>query len=252
MTVMSFRWGVFIVWAAAVLGCTATHSVRTVGKGNAAVETSLGGPFFTDLGGAIPAPNLFIGGRYGVRDDLDVALHYNLTSPILPGIGLDGIFAAHYVPIQPGVARQRDSKQRGWSLATEGAVHLLTDFQNGAVVIPETSLAGGYRYRWFNPYLGLSFALNFYRPYDRGTPVCLSPFLGADFIVNERVSLSLRITFYDVAYNMYGSQVHWVHLVKDDTADKKYGMLGLSLGFGYDLLLSKKRKPPAPGKGGAQ
>ena len=96
--------------------CTATHSVRTVGKGNSAVEMSLGGPMLTDLGGAIPAPNLFIAGRYGVRDDLDVSLAYNITAPIVPGIVLDGILSAHYVPIQPGLGRQQDTPSKGWSL----------------------------------------------------------------------------------------------------------------------------------------
>lgn len=236
----------------ATAACTAVHSVRTVGKGNAALETTLGGPFFKDLGGAVPAPNLFIGGRYGVRDDLDLSLNYNLTSPIVPGIGLDGILAAHYVPIQPGVGIERDSKQKGWSLATALEVHLITDFTNGAVAVPATSLAGGWRYKWFNPYLGLSLGLNFFRPYDNPNPVCLSPFVGVDFVLNERVSLGLRLTIYDVTYNMYGSQVTWVHLVNNVSAEKKYGMLGLALGFSYDFLRSNKKKTRNLGTGGAK
>ena len=243
----------FALWYAAfIASCTATHSVRTVGKGNSAVEMSLGGPFFTNLGGAIPAPNLFIGGRYGVRDDLDVSLEYNLTSPIVPGITLDGIFGAHYVPIQPGIGHQRDTKNKGWSLATAAALHLLTDFQNGAIAIPETELAGGWRYKWFNPYIGLSLALHFYRPYDHTEPVFLSPFVGADFIINKKATVGFRLTLYDVLYNMYGSQVDWVYLVNDTSAHKKYGMIGLSLDFSFDFIKKDPARLRNLGTGGPQ
>lgn len=231
--------------------CTATHSVRTVGKGNAALEMSLGGPLITNLGGAIPAPNLFVAGRYGVRDDLDLSLAYNLTSPIVPGIVLDGIFTAHYVPIQPGIGRQQDTPDKGWSLATAAGLHLLTDFTNGAVLLPAVELAGGWRYKWFNPYLGLSLALHFYRPYDQNNPAFLSPFVGADFMVNRRVSLGLRLTFYDVLYNMWGSQVEWVYLVADSSQEKKFGMVGLSLAFSYDFIQNGSGNPQNGRNGGA-
>ena len=228
--------------------CTATHSVRTVGKGNGAVEASFGGPIFTDMGGPIPAPNLFIGGRYGVQEDMDVLLHYNLTTPIVPGIGLDLIGGVQYVPIQPGVGMQRDTKVSGWSLSTKGTFHLLTDFVNGAIALPDFELAGGYRYRWLNPYLGVSLALHFFRPYDEVSPVFLSPFVGMDAIINDRVSIGLRVTFFDVTHNMWGSQVTWIHLLNDSTDHQKYGMLGLTLGFSYDILKKATRKS----KGGVQ
>ena len=67
--------------------------------------------------------------------------------------------------------------------------------------------------------------IHFYRPYDEVSPVFLSPFIGADFIVNTRVSLGLRVTFYDVTHNLYGSSFDWIHLVNNPpTAEEvRYG-----------------------------
>jgi hypothetical protein len=240
--------GVLTAWTAA---CTAAYSVRTVGKGNAGAEMSLGGPIFTNLGGPVPAPNLFVGGRYGLRDDLDISMNYNLTSPIVPGIGLNGILAAHFVPVQPGIGAQKDSKQKGWSAATSTSVHLITDFVHGAVVIPASDFAFGWRCKYFNPYLGLSLALHFFRPYDTVKPVFLSPFVGSDFILNKKVSLALRVTFYDVTYNMYGSQVEWVHLVNKVSEKKKYGIVGISLGVSLDFIRAPRKKPRTLETGGS-
>jgi hypothetical protein len=249
---MTGRLAVIILLASCAVACTAAHSVRTIGKGNAGVEVSLGGPIFTNLGAPIPAPNLFIGGRYGVRDDLDLSLHYNLTTPIIPGIALDLIMNEHWVPLQPGLGVQKDTPKKGWSLATSGSVHLLTDFKNGAVALPAVEVAGGWRYKWLNPYLGVSLALHFFRPEGHHNPAFLSPFVGMDAILNDEVSLALRVTFFDVAYNMYGSQVEWIHLVDDTSHHKKYGMVGLSLGFSYDFVKKPPRTPHRLGTGGAR
>jgi hypothetical protein len=248
------RWGLIGLFAvfALAMACTATHSVRTIGKGNAGVEASLGGPIFTNLGGPIPAPNLFVGGRYGVRDDLDISLHYNLTSPIIPGIGLDMILSEHWVPIQPGIGIQSRTEDKGWSLATGGSVHLITDFKHGALAFPAIEVASGWRYKWLNPYLGVSLALHFFRPYDKKNVPLLNPFIGSDFIVSQNVNLALRVTFYDVVYNQYGSQVEWIHLVDNVSERKKYGMVGVSLGFSYDFVRKPDKRAHNLGTGGAR
>ena len=216
--------------------CTSAHSVRTIGKGNFGVEASLGGPFLTNLGAPFPAPNLFLGGRYGVLDELDLSLAYNLTAPITPGIALDLVLGEHWVPIQPGVGFQSASPEKGWSLATAFSVHALSDFETGFVAIPVFDLAFGYRYRWLNPFLGASLGLNFFRPFDEQNVAMLNPYFGVDVILTRKASLSLRVTFYDVAYNMYGSQVKWVYLVDDRSERKQYGAVALTLGFAWDFV----------------
>ena len=34
-------------------------------------------------------PNFFLGGRYGLREDLDLSVNLNLLTPVIPGIALD-------------------------------------------------------------------------------------------------------------------------------------------------------------------
>jgi hypothetical protein len=225
--------------------CTTTHTVRTVGQGNFGVETSLGGPMFTNLGAPLFTPNLFVGGRYGVLDDLDVSAAYNLTGPIIPGLAMDLILAAHWVPIQPGLRAQTGTPEKGWSLATGIQLHSLTDFETGFRAFPAFDLAGGYRYRWFNPFVGVSLALHFYRPFDRVHPTMLSPYVGAEFILSDKAALSFRITFFDVTYNYWGSQVDWVYLATDEDAHERRALLGIGLGFSWDFV----DPPPQPSGG---
>jgi hypothetical protein len=238
---------VLLVALANAAACTTTHTVRTVGQGNFGVEASFGGPMFTNLGGAIPMPNLFVGGRYGVLDDLDVSAAYNLTGPISPGIAMDLILGAHWVPIQPGLRSQTATPEQGWSLATGLQLHSLTDFETGFVAIPAIDLAVGYRYKWLNPFVGASLALHFFRPADRANIPMLSPYVGAEFILSKRAAISARVTFFDVAYNYWGSPVDWVYLKKDNDARKRKAILGVGLGFSFDFV-SPDQEPPAGGE----
>lgn len=224
-------------------GCTTTHTVRTVGQGNFGIETSLGGPIFTNLDAPVISPNLFVGGRYGVLDDLDVSAAYNLTGPIIPGIALDLILGAHWVPIQPGLRSQAGTPDKGWSVATALQLHSLSDFQTGFIAIPAIDLAAGYRYRWFNPFVGVSLALHFYRPFGEIHPTMLSPYLGAEFILSDKAALSFRVTFFDVTYNYWGSAVDWVYLSTDEDAHERRAIFGIGLGFSWDFV--DPPKPPA-------
>jgi len=225
--------------------CTTTHTVRTVGQGNFGIETSLGGPMFTNLGAPLFAPNLFVGGRYGVLQDLDVSAAYNLTAPIIPGLPLDLMLGAHWVPIQPGIRSQAGTPDKGWSLATGFQLHSLSDFETGFLVFPAVDLAGGYRHKWFNPFVGVSLGLNFYRPLDRVHPTMLSPYVGAEFILSPKAALSFRITFHDVTYNYWGSQVDWVYLSTDEEAQKRHALFGIGLGFSWDFVDPPPTSPPA-------
>ncbi|MFM2153781.1 MAG: hypothetical protein RL199_2216, partial [Pseudomonadota bacterium] len=67
--------------------CSAVRSVRPVGAGRLAGGASIGGPLFTNLGGAIPTPVVTAFGRYGLdeRTDVDVGL----SPPIVGAAGLD-------------------------------------------------------------------------------------------------------------------------------------------------------------------
>jgi len=216
-----------------LLGCTATNQVRTIGKGKFGIEATLGGPVTTSLGPPVPMPNIFLGGRYGILQDLDVAVHYNIFAPIIPGIPLDLITGVYWVPIQPGIRSQQSSPNKGWAAGGSLSLQWLTDFKDTLMVMPALDLAGGWRYKWINPYIGTSLGLNFYRPKANATFLWLSPFLGSDFIIKDRAAITLKCTIFDCAYNLYGSQIKWVYMIDNTDEHKKYGVLGLALGFSW-------------------
>ncbi len=225
-----------------LISCTATNQVRTVGKGKTGLEITLGGPMFTNLGAPIPIPNLFVGARYGLRQDLDLAAYYNLTGPIIPGIGFDVITSIFWIPIQPGLRNQEDTPKKGWGAGGSFMLQWVTDFKHGLIILPAMEIGGGWRNKWFNPFIGTSVGLNFYRPHNKTPIVQLNPFLGSDFIINERASIALKCTIYESIYNLYGSQIEWVHIANKPEEKKKYGVFGVALGFSYNFGNSK-RKP---------
>ncbi len=78
------------LFALALQGCSMTREVRPVGKGNVAAGLSVGGPLFTNLGGAIPTPILSPYVRYGLLKNLDLDFALDLTPAAVQGadIGL--------------------------------------------------------------------------------------------------------------------------------------------------------------------
>ncbi len=221
--------------AALLAACTVAHPVRTVGQGRFSYEAGLGGPLATNLGPPIPMPSLYMGARYGLRDDLDLSLNTNLVAPVIPGIGLDLQTAAHWVPIQPGLRSQADTPTRGWSLAGTLGVEWLTDFKNGFMVFPLLKLAAGWRYEWFNPYLGSALVLHAYRPFEQGIPLQLDPYLGIDWSIGQRASIVTQVMFMDVGYNLYGSGLDWVYLADKPEERRHYGVVTPMLGFSWDF-----------------
>ena len=227
-----------------MVSCTTTHSARTVGKDNLGLEASLGGPITTSLGAPIPIPNLFLGARYGLLDDLDISVNYNLTAPIIPGIVLDLQTELHWIPIQPGLGAQKEnpadkkSTKNGFSAGGSIGAAWMTDFKSGLIVIPYLDLVAGWRISWFSIFLGTEVGLHFFRPFEQTDVLYLSPYVGFEFFPTEKVGLSLRATWYDITHNAYGSQVDWIYMGQDQNEKKAYAPFGVSLGFSYDFPLN--------------
>ena len=222
-----------ILTAAALTGCAATHRTRTVGKNHAAAELSLGGPITTALGPPIPMPVVFLDGRYGVRDDLDVSLAYNLTAPAVPSIPLHLEAAVHYAPIQPGLGEQADDQ--GWSVVTHGTLVWMSDFDSGMMFFPALGVTGAYRYRVIAPYLGFTAAANFYRPFERRNWLALTPHVGLELMAGPHFGLTLEAAFMDVTNNFYGSGLDWVYLSQDREQGREFAVLAPMIGFSWDF-----------------
>jgi len=221
--------------------CTTTHSARTVGAGNLGIEASLGGPMMANLGPMIPVPNLMLGARYGILQDLDVSGAFNVTAPVIPGIGLDLQTSLHWIPIQPGVRSQAITPTRGWSLGGTVGATWLTDFRTGFVVVPHVDAVGGFRHEWFSVFWGTGLGLNFFRPMGGRDVPMLSPYVGIELILSPKIAVSLRVTWHDVTHNAWGSGVQWAFMTDDDATKRAYAPLGISLGFSGDVWLRKKK-----------
>ena len=219
--------------ALALTACTATHRTRTVGKSHAAAEVALGGPITTALGPPVPMPVFFLGGRYGIRDDLDVSMGYNLTAPAVPSIPLHLETGVHYAPIQPGLGEQPEDQ--GWSLVTNLELVWLADFETGFMVFPTLGATGAYRYKFIAPYLGFTAGAHFYRPFERTNWLLLTPHLGLEFMAGEHFGLTLEAAFMDVGSNYYGSGLEWVYLADPDDKEVERAVFMPMIGFTWDF-----------------
>ena len=224
----------FLLMAAGLVSaCAATHRTRTVGKGHGSAEISLGGPMTTALGPPVPMPVFFLGGRYGLRDDLDISLAYNLTAPVVPSIPLHLESAVHWAPLQPGLGEQ--PADQGWSLVTNGRVVWLSDFESGLMVFPSLGVTGAYRYRFVAPYLGVTGAVNAYRPFERRAWLFLTPHVGLELMAGEHFGITLEASWMDVTHNHYGSSLDWIYLSEDDDEGREFALFTPMIGLSWDF-----------------
>ncbi|MFW5960740.1 MAG: hypothetical protein ACOCSE_06435, partial [Chitinivibrionales bacterium] len=213
------------------LSCTSTLPVRTVGKGNSALEVTGGGPLFSDLGAVIPMPNLLIGYRYGMAKEVDISTHYNLTTAFIQDIALHLNTSLHYIPIQPGISRQESTPYKGHSLGIAFHIQWLSDFRTDLMILPALEASYGYRFDWFTPFVSFAAGFNIYRPDESYNSVNLYPSLGFECTIKKRTSLSLELTVIQAANNLHGTQVGWVSLINNQEEKKRYGQIGISIGF---------------------
>lgn len=218
--------------ALALPGCVASHRTRTVGKGHLGTSLSLGGPMQTQKGVA-PMPMAFLGGRYGLRDDLDVSLDLNLTAPIILGLPLDAQTAVQWAPIQPGLRGQ--AADRGFSAVGAASVDWVSDFSTGFRAFPALTLTGAYRWPRVAPYLGLTTALDFYRPFERKNPLSLNPYVGAEVFLGKGVGLDLELQIREASTNLWGENMQWVVLSRNEEKERTFGVLTPMIGVTWDF-----------------
>ncbi len=215
--------GVLLIAAA----CAPSHAGRTVGRGMLQLEGGLGGPLVTNLGPAIPIPNVPVGLRYGLTDRLDVAGHVNLLPLVTGGFLL--------VDTSLTWALVRHDGPRGWNLATSAGLAVMTDFQDEARVAPIMDIAGGYTVDWFTFYAGAEIALD---PWGGGAMA--NPFIGAEADIRERWSLSAAFVWFSPGYSVFSSSIDYV-------SANSQGAVGFILGLKRRWDLSHLRSPRRAG-----
>lgn len=97
-----------VLWAglALAVGCSTTHGIRPIGKGNVGVELSVGGPITEVFGAPIPIPLSTLGATVGVTDTTDVHAAFHPTAALMFAIGAGEIGASQQL-FAPKGARPR-------------------------------------------------------------------------------------------------------------------------------------------------
>ena len=191
-------------------GCATTHQVRPLGKGNASVNASLGGPLLGLFGGVFPGPIVSVGGAYGISDKLDVLMHADVTAAAFGNLHLDPGVAWHPLVTEGGPVP---------TLTLGGSVHLFTNFKD-ALVAPDLTFAAAWR-------LGKRHLI--YTGVDAGIAIrtqvrpIVGPFVGAEARVSKRVGLTLEVKWLAPWYDTTPAAPVWV-------SPGGYGFISVLLG----------------------
>ena len=196
--------------------CAPPNLSRTLGRGNFELRGSAGGPFFNNLGPAIPVPHVHLGGRVGVNDWMDVDGNLNVLAAAF------GVWA-----MDVATNFQLYRRPRGLAVATSTRLFILGDLNDApdARALPELGLhLGGPVARWLNLYGGVTSAVQFRAPIGKA-PVFTTPFAGAEVLLPPR------------AGRQHGIAVHagWTNPWEDATTVVAYtpgrGAAALHLGY---------------------
>jgi hypothetical protein len=187
-------WPVVLVLTASA--CSTTHAVRPLGRGNASLGASLGGPLVQVAGVDIASPILTVEGGYGLRDDLEVTANADLTAAAYGDLHLE-----------PGVAYHPLVRDAGPvpTLTVAGSLHFLTSFSD-TFVAPQVTLAGAWRIRRRHlVYLGALGLLSSTAP---SRPV-VGPLVGGELRIG-RYGLTLEAAWVAANYDVGPTAPTWL------------------------------------------
>lgn len=205
----------WVIFFTLLTACTSSHLVRPLGRGKGVVHASLGGPFVQALGATIPAPIFSVGGGYGVRDDLSVFAHADVTAAAFGLLHLEPGFVLHPVV-----------RESGWvpTVTVGASLHLLTDFKD-ARAVPQVMGAAAWRIlRKHLVYVGADLGLGFQ---PRGFTPLWGPFAGGEARFG-RVGLSVELKWLAPHHDTQFAAPVWV-------SPSSYGFLSLLLGLNVYL-----------------
>jgi hypothetical protein len=189
-----------VVLAVLATGCTQSHIVRPLGKGNGVVNASLGGPFVHVFGLDIPAPIFTAGGGYGVRDDLDVYANLDVTA-----------LAFGLLHVEPGVVLHPVIRESGAipTVSVGASLHLITDFRD-ARAVPNLMGALAWRYQRHMLYVGGDLGFGFGVGEQRAFRFLGGPFVGGEVRAGKRVGLALELKWLAPQSNVAFAAPEWV------------------------------------------
>jgi hypothetical protein len=182
---------------AAGTGCAHTHQVRPLGKGNATVNASLGGPLAGVFDIVLPTPIFSVGGAYGVTDNVEVLGHFDVTAAAFGSFHYD-MGAAWHPMISEGGPKP--------TLTFGGGAHVLASGES-VLVAPVLDFASAWRLgRGHLIYIGLDAAV----PIRERATLIAGPYVGAEARLGKRVGLALEVKYFSPWYDTKPNAPTWI------------------------------------------
>lgn len=175
----------FVVVLVVFYGCSPSVGRKVIKSGEVDVEVSLGGAFFRYTSIPLPLPNLGIGIRYGITDDV------NLGAKVFP---LYLVF--NTIQITPyGVFKLYDSSDfwiPSFNVYSEinSLVYFPIQVPIQAVFYPLIGISSVWESSWGTIYIPLEISLDLYN--DR-RPIKFNLGVGVDFSIFENFDLTLEL-----------------------------------------------------------
>lgn len=177
-------------------GCAHTHQVRPLGKGNAAVHASVGGPMVGVFDIVLPVPIFSAGGSYGVTDNLEVLGHFDMTAAAFGSVHYDMGLAWHPIVNEYGVKP---------TLTLGGGAHVLAA-RESVLVAPTLNFVSAWRLaRRHMIYIGVDTFL----PIREQVRFVAGPLLGAELRLGKRVGLALEAKYFAPWYDTNPNPPEW-------------------------------------------
>ncbi|HVU49823.1 MAG TPA: hypothetical protein VHL80_03995 [Polyangia bacterium] len=179
--------------------CATSHYARPLGRGNAALQASLGGPLVSLSGTPIAAPILEVGGGYGATDRWDVFARADVTAAAYGDLHLEPGAAYHAVVREGGPVP---------TVTLAGSLHVMTDFE-AARVGPQLSALAAWR-------VGASRRHLVYVGADAGALVpgrvraLVGPLAGGELRVGRRAGLVLEASWLAPWYDVRPLAPTWI------------------------------------------
>lgn len=177
-----------------VAGCGTMNLARTLGRGNTELTASVGGPIIGVGPAYFPTPQVRVGARHGVTDDVDVMGH----------LALDGMGSA-ILALDAGAVGQMTRTRGGFAMALSGRLHVVIDLDDLAPpsFFPEVGLHLEHPIdRWGSFFFGLGGLAQIAAPRARpffflspylGLEVFFDPITNAEGVGVERTGIALQV-----------------------------------------------------------
>lgn len=182
---------------------------RTLGRGNTEIAGSSGGPLIGVGAAVFPTPQVRLGVRHGMTDDVDAMGHVAIEA-----------FGSRILALDAGVVGQMTRTPGGFAMALSARLHLVVDLDDPVAprVFPEIGLHLEHPIdRWGSIFFGLGGLGQLEAPRDRPF-LFLSPYLGLEILLDPQTNAAGQA----VERTGFAVQVGWINPWESATTLVRY------------------------------